>query len=131
MKVPLRAAVLFAVIFLPTLAFAAAPRTFSELVNLAVTIIDTATGVLVTAAVAIYLWGVSTSIWKTGDEASTRAKTYFFWGVIVLFVMVSIWGILRILRDTLFAENPYGGTSFTPIQIGANGGDFNLPRFSE
>lgn len=119
-----------AVIFLPSLVFAASPRTFSELVNLAVTVIDTATGVLITAAIAIYLWGVSTSIWKTGQETSARAKTYFFWGIIVLFIMVSIWGILRLLRDTLFAESPYG-TTLTPIDIGSDGGNFTLPRFNE
>ena len=35
-----------------------------------------------------------------------------FWGVIGLFLMVSIWGILHILQDTLFpTQSPTGGAS--------------------
>jgi hypothetical protein len=37
------------------------------------------------------------------------------WGVLALFVMVSIWGILRLLQDTVFGSQ--SGTTGTNITI--------------
>ena len=88
--------------FIPTVALAAAPRTFQELANLIVVILNNATVVLVVAGIAIYFYGVSTNILKFGDTGWEKVKAYFLWGLIVLFVMLSVWGILRLIQDTLF-----------------------------
>ncbi len=90
----------------PTLASAAAPRTFLDLSNLIVNILNNATAVLIVAGVVVYFYGVSTNILSFSEKGGEKLKAYFFWGIIVLFVMVSIWGILRLLQSTLF-----GGSS--------------------
>ena len=81
---------------LPSVALAAAPRTFSELANLLVTILDSATGLLVVAG-------------------------------IVIFVMVSIWGILRLLQSTLFGSTQSATSGSQTIQSTS----FQAPAFSE
>ncbi|MDZ7726003.1 MAG: hypothetical protein U5L75_00260 [Candidatus Campbellbacteria bacterium] len=56
-----------------------------------------------------FLYGLVIYIFKAGDEdASERGKRIMFWGVIALFMMVSIWGIVSILQKSIL-----GGTGFT------------------
>lgn len=101
----------FALLLLPTVALASAPRTFEELANLIVEILDGGVGLLVLAGIVIYFYGVSTNILKMSDEGGQKARSYFVWGIIVIFVMVSIWGILDLLQNTLFGNNPYNPTT--------------------
>ena len=65
-------------------------------------LLNNATAVLIVAGIVVYFYGVSTNILNFSDESGEKLKAYFFWGIIVLFVMVSIWGILRLLQRTLF-----------------------------
>ncbi len=116
----------FALLTAPAVASAAAPRTFLDLSNVIVTILNNATAVLVVAGIVVYFYGVSTNILNFSNEAGEKLKAYFFWGIIVLFVMVSIWGILRLLQNTLFggsAGNPTTGE----IQTAPDG--FATPQF--
>lgn len=83
----------------PSAAFAA-PRTFLELSNKIVGLINLAIPVLILAGIVIYFFGVSTNILNFSDDSREKLKAYFFWGVIILFVMVSIWGILSLLKNT-------------------------------
>lgn len=111
----------------PSVAFAA-PRTFSEAVNLLVTIIDTGTGLLILAGIVVYFWGISTNILKMKDEGSQAFKAYFIWGIIAIFVMVSIWGIIELLQNTIF-----GGDYYSP-NVGSPGGGSpsgSFPVFQE
>lgn len=92
----------------PSIAFAAAPRTFSELANLLVQIINSTTTVLIVGGIVVYFWGLSTNILKFSEGGGTeKIKNYFVWGILVLFVMVSIWGIIGLLQSTLFGSSAY------------------------
>ena len=99
------------ILVIPALACAAAPHTFADLAALVVSLMNATTGVLVVAGIAVYFYGVSTNILKFGEGEAEKLKNYFFWGIIVLFLMVSIWGILALLQNTLFGESggPGGG----------------------
>src|SRR3989344_8442088 len=87
---------------LPLVASAEAARTFQELAVDVVEILDNATAVLIVAGIVVYFWGISTNILSFSEDGFEKVKAYFFWGIIVLFVMVSIWGILELLQNTLF-----------------------------
>lgn len=111
-------------------AASAAPRTFNELANLIVTILDTGTGLLILAGIVVYFWGISTNILKMKDEGSQAFKAYFVWGIITLFVMFSIWGIIELLQNTIFGGDyydPSSGSSGQPI----NNGSTQFPVFGE
>ncbi len=115
-----------ALLAVPAVASAAAPRTFLDLSNVIVVILNNATAVLIVAGIVVYFYGVSTNILNFSDEAGEKLKAYFFWGIIVLFVMVSIWGILRILQNTIFGgsiANPTSGELQSPRDT------FDAPQF--
>lgn len=104
-----RALGIAAVILLPSVALAAAPKTFSQLADLVVDLFDAGVGLLITAALVIYLFGITRSIYKSGEEGKESLRTYLFWGILTIFIMISIWGILQLFQNTLF-----GGTSYAP-----------------
>jgi len=109
---------------LPAVVFAA-PRTFQDLANLIVVLLNNATIVLIVLGLVVYFYGMSTNILKMKDQGSTKMKAYFIWGLIVLFVMVSVWGILQLLQNTLFGGDQFG-ISTDPSQSDP----FNGPTFS-
>ncbi|MDP3965176.1 MAG: hypothetical protein Q8Q13_00040 [bacterium] len=93
------------VMTLPAIASAAggAVGTYGDLVNLLVSLMNNAVAVLIALALAVYFYGMSSNIIQFGSEENIeKKKAFFFWGVIILFVMVSIWGILRIVQNTFF-----------------------------
>jgi len=112
------------ILLTPTLALAAAPKTFAELANLIVSFLNSAAGLLIIAGVVIYFYGVSSNILKMSSEGGRAAREYLVWGIIVIFVMVSIWGILELLQNTLFGNSPNDPST------GASGtASFDAPAF--
>lgn len=103
----------------PSFAFAlSAPKNFKEFADLLVALMGTATAVVMIFGFVMYLWGMATNIPHLGDEkGAEKRKSFFFWGIIVLFVMVSIWGIVQLLQSTLFGDSLYGpsGPGETPF----------------
>ena len=54
--------------------------------------------VIITLAVLFFLWGLVTFILSSDDpEARDKAKSRMVWGVIIIFVMVSLWGLVNVL----------------------------------
>lgn len=104
------------ILALPAVALAATPRTFQELASFAVTILNSGTGLLILLGVVVYFYGISINILKIGEGEKEKIKAYFFWGIIVIFLMVSIWGILRLLQNTLFGSDRFSPTTGSPIQ---------------
>jgi len=98
----------------PTSAEAAA-QSFQELALDVVEIIDTATITLIVFALVVYFWGMAVNIPHFGGEkGGEKQKAFFFWGLLVLFVMVSIWGIIQLLQNTLFGDNPFDPATGDP-----------------
>jgi hypothetical protein len=96
---------IFLLVALPAMALAqtAAPTDFKSLANLVVNIITAATAVVIGLGVLYYLWGIIVAL-KDGGSAKgwEKFRTLAPWGIFILFVMVMIWGILRVLGNTLF-----------------------------
>ena len=69
---------------------------------------------LLTLALAVFFYRIVISIYKVGDnpKAVAEGKTLLFWGIVALFVMVSIWGITAIISNT------FGITQVVP-QLGS------------
>jgi hypothetical protein len=99
--------VLVLTLLAPASASAAAPQTFLQLSSVVVLLLNNATAVLIVAGIAIYFWGISTNILNFSEKGGEKVRVYFLWGIIILTVMVSIWGILRLLQSSLFGVNPY------------------------
>ncbi|MBI4090430.1 MAG: hypothetical protein HY422_00195 [Candidatus Komeilibacteria bacterium] len=93
----------------------AAPNTFYDLAYDVVEILDTATFTLIIFGLVVYFWGIATNIPHFGDEkGAEKQKSFFFWGLVVLFMMVSIWGIIQLLQNTLFGSIPFSPNAGEP-----------------
>jgi len=68
--------------------------TISGLINLA-------TPVVVGLALLYFFWGLATYILNAGNEEKKKdGKNIMIWGLLALFIMVSVWGIINVVRDT-------------------------------
>ncbi len=82
----------------------AASSPFTDFVYQLIDLVGMATTVLIGAAMLIFFVGVARSLWasRQGDAAEQeRLKDVLLWGVITIFVMASIWGIIAVLQQTL------------------------------
>lgn len=97
---------------LPFVAAAAAPTTYKELVTYLITIMNYTIGTLVVLGLVIYLYGAAMNILKAKDGDAKQSRNFLLMGVAILFVMVSVWGILELLQATFLEGgvfDPSGG----------------------
>lgn len=65
------------------------------------------------ASVAFFLWGVVKFISNANDDAEReKGKQFIIWGVIAFVVLLSLWGIVRILLVDTFGIMPGGALRF-------------------
>jgi hypothetical protein len=61
---------------------------------------------LMSLALVVFLWGIVVFIGNSGDETKREeGKKHMLWGVIGLFVMVVVWGIVALLT-VIFGVTP-------------------------
>jgi hypothetical protein len=125
-----RVLVLGFLLFAPAFAFAASYGTFAELASFIVSLLNGGTALLVVAGVVVYFWGVSTNIFKLQKGDASQWKAHLLWGIGILFVMVSIWGIVALVQDALFGQGA-GGSTGGGGAVQRPGGTFNAPAFNE
>ena len=57
-------------------------------------------------AIVFFFWGLAKYILNAGDEEKKKeGRNIMIWGVIALFIMVSIWGIVSVLADTFGVDS--------------------------
>ncbi|MEK7176898.1 MAG: pilin [Patescibacteria group bacterium] len=92
--------------FLPSFAFA--QEEFGNLETFATSIgglVGTLLPVVVGIALLAFFWGLVKFIFAQGNEESkSDAKKTMVWGVIALFVMVSVWGLVGFIGDAFGIE---------------------------
>ncbi|MFA6254079.1 MAG: hypothetical protein WC640_02355 [Candidatus Paceibacterota bacterium] len=67
-------------------------------------IIEPLIPILVALAIILFAWGLFNYLKSgMGDTDDIRgAKSLMFWGMIIIFVMFSVWGLVLILQDVFF-----------------------------
>lgn len=91
------------------------PRTFSGLVYMLISFINPLAAILVSLALLIFFWGIVQYIYSGGSEGHEHGRQLMVWGIVALFVLVSIWGLARILASTFFGgSSSYGPTTGSP-----------------
>ncbi|GIW68110.1 MAG: hypothetical protein KatS3mg099_058 [Candidatus Parcubacteria bacterium] len=53
--------------------------------------------VLFAVVLLVFLWGVVRFLWATSVEGKAEGKAFLFWGVIAMFVVASVWGLVGLL----------------------------------
>ncbi len=65
------------------------------------TIIKTVIPFFFTLATAAFIWGVIQYVINAENEEKRKnGKTFMIWGLIALFVMISLWGLVNVLTNT-------------------------------
>ena len=56
--------------------------------------------------VVVFAWGMIQFIGNAGNEAARKkGKEFMTWGLVGLFVMVSVWGLVAVLGNTFGVGN--------------------------
>ncbi len=104
-------------VLLPTLAFAQA---FSGLTGWIASIRGIVSSLYTLSfglAMLFFMWSMAQVILKSGDpKAKEEARTRMIWGIVALFIMFSIYGILNWIGDEL--EIDVGGTPTSTTSSG-------------
>ena len=75
-------------------------------------IIGPAMQIVFAAGLLLFLWGLVQFLWNLDEGgAQDEGKQHMFWGIVGMFIMVSVWGIINML-DVTFG-------------LGVNGGNYN------
>jgi hypothetical protein len=72
-----------------------------HLLGIAAGIIQALIPIVIGLAVLVFLWGVLQYVLRSSDAGKDEGRQFMLWGIIALFVMVSVWGLVNILRDSL------------------------------
>lgn len=76
-------------------------RNFAEFVGLSISILQDVVVVIIGIAMLFFLWGVAQFILQANNEQKrSEGKTMMVWGIIALFVILSLWGIIFALLNT-------------------------------
>lgn len=77
-------------------------------------VISPLVALLIGLAVLVFLWGIVTYVRNLDNETKrSEGRMMMVWGIIALFVMVSVWGLVGILTGTF----NFGTTEPTPPQF--------------
>lgn len=86
-------------LLLPAIAFAA---TINTLLNALISVVQTIIPVIMGTAVLVFFWGIVKFINNAGDEkAVEEGKSIMLWGMVALFVMIALWGIIGYFQQEL------------------------------
>jgi len=93
----------------PALAFAASNGSLGNLNNIVVSlgkIVGALIPIAFGIAVVAFFWGLARYIFAAGSEESkAEGRRIMIGGIIALFIMASIWGIIYFIRDALGVGN--------------------------
>jgi peptidoglycan biosynthesis protein MviN/MurJ (putative lipid II flippase) len=90
--------------FLPVIAFAQTVKDTGGFFNILQTVqnlLTAALPVLIALALLFFFWALAMFLMNSGDEAArATARQQMIWGIIVLFILVSVWGLVNLLANT-------------------------------
>lgn len=90
----------------PTVALAQNGVWFDSLAQQLLYILPLFITALLGVAVLLFLWGLARFILNSGDEkVVAEGKKMMVWGVVALFVLLSVWGLVALLQTIVGTEN--------------------------
>lgn len=86
----------------PVLAFAAATD-FKGVVAIVIGLIKSLVPLVVALTLLVFIWGIFQLVRTNDEDARKEAIAIITYGIVALFVMVSVWGLVSILTSTFFS----------------------------
>lgn len=88
------------IITLPLLAMAALEKTETFFLGVEYIVRSILIPLVFALALLFFFWGVAKYIWSVGADKD-EGKKIMIWGVVALFVMASIWGLVSFIQEQL------------------------------
>ncbi len=89
--------------------FTGTPSTFGDVICLFTDLLLTIIPIVAGLALVFFFWGLAKSILHADNEdAREEGREVMKWGIVALFVLVSIWGIVLYLHGDFFGYSPVG-----------------------
>ena len=92
--------ILVALTFAPAVAFAQSLSNLETLLKSVGRLIDIALPIIVAIGLLAFFWGLVKFIFA-GEEAKKEGQHHMIWGLVALFVMISVWGLVRFIGNAL------------------------------
>ncbi len=89
---------------LPALALAQAVRDANTLFSKATNILNAIIPIVISLAVVVFIIGIFRYIIAGDEESKKGAKSLILYGIIGIFVMISVYGLVRVLVNTFGLE---------------------------
>lgn len=87
--------------------------TFAGIVAYIIGILNQLVFVLAALAVVVFLWGMVKYVRNSAQGSKRQDKKPILWSLITLFVLFSVWGILRLACNTFISANLCDSQSFS------------------
>lgn len=91
-----------ALLALPAVAFAQTPGNLTQLIAWAGDILNRLIPILIAVALLVFFWGL---IQYIRNHKSTEGRQIMIAGLVGLFIMTSVWGIIRLAQNTFGVNN--------------------------
>jgi hypothetical protein len=83
------------------------------------TVVEVFWTVATALALLAFFWGLAVFIFQAGDEqARGRGKQIMLWGIIALFVIIAVWGIVALLQQIFGLDPEEAGVPAPPTVEG-------------
>ena len=115
---------IFVSILTPCLLFAQT-GSLEDVALVLLNIFDVLVGLVITAALIFFLYGAGKFIMSyDNEEERSEGKKFMMWGIIALFVMISVWALVSLVLETFNLTTdavdlrpPSSGKSLGPINL--------------
>lgn len=89
----------------PALVFGAQITDLNSIFGFIKSVLDAVLPLIIAAAVVYFVWGMFQLFTAADEEKKDKAKSTIIYGVIAIFVMISVWGLVNILVNTFNLRN--------------------------
>ena len=96
----------------------ASAQTLLDSVRTVRDVVDALFPVIIGLAVLAFFFGLARYVFNAGDEEKKKdGRSIMWWGVIALFVMVAVWGIIRTFQNSFGLQNTQPPTITLPSVV--------------
>lgn len=101
---------------IPLISFAALFSNLTGLIRLLIEIINQAIAVVASLALLFFFWGLANFILNSSNEEKKgEGKNIMIWGIVALFIMFSVWGLIGVLQNTFLRGSSTGSKSLPSL----------------
>lgn len=90
----------------------------TALVKASIGVLNVVLAAVFILALVVFAWGVVKYISAAGDAAKIKdSKAFLFWGIIGVFVLASMWGLIKFIAKELSIDSPETQGTILPLKV--------------